>query len=51
MLTAIYAVQNAVDGAEHDLWAVNTDRSYHEEIRVQPGETRQVEKPVDILEA
>lgn len=52
MLTAIYAVENAVDGAKHDLWAVNTDRSYHEEIRVTPdGEAEGVERPVDVLEA
>lgn len=51
MLTAIYAVQNAVDGAQHNLWEVNTDRSYHEEIRVTSNEVKTVEKPVDILEA
>jgi len=30
MLTAMLAVEN-MDGAQHDLWAVNTERSYHEE--------------------
>jgi len=38
MLTALRAVENACDGAEHDLWAVNADGEYHEEARtsVQP---------------
>jgi len=31
MLTALRAVDNACDGAEHDLWAVNSDGAYHEE--------------------
>jgi protoporphyrinogen oxidase len=31
MLTALRAVENAVDGAAHDLWAVNADSVYHEE--------------------
>lgn len=33
MLTAILAVRNIM-GASHDLWEVNTERSYHEEVRV-----------------
>ena len=33
MLTAMLAVQNLLDGAEHDLWSVNTDAEYHEEGR------------------
>ena len=31
MLTAMYAAQNIL-GAEHDLWSVNVERSYHEEF-------------------
>jgi protoporphyrinogen oxidase len=31
MLTAMRAVENALDGAAHDLWAVNADSVYHEE--------------------
>jgi protoporphyrinogen oxidase len=31
MLTAMRAVENLVDGAAHDVWAVNTDDEYHEE--------------------
>ncbi len=33
MLTAMLAVRNLV-GEQHDLWNVNTERSYHEEIRI-----------------
>ena len=31
MLTAMLAVENIVDDAGHDLWAVNVDEEYHEE--------------------
>lgn len=35
MLTAMLAVKNILgDEARHDLWSVNTERSYHEEIRL-----------------
>jgi protoporphyrinogen oxidase len=34
MLTAMLAVENIVLGQKHDLWSVNTERSYHEEIRI-----------------
>lgn len=30
MLTALRAVENLCDGAEHDVWAVNADSVYHE---------------------
>ena len=33
MLTAMLAVRNLL-GEHHDLWNVNTERSYHEEIRI-----------------
>jgi protoporphyrinogen oxidase len=36
MLTAMMAVWN-MQGARHDIWAVNTDFEYHEEQRVEPG--------------
>ena len=35
MLTAMMAVWN-MQGASHDIWAVNTDFEYHEEQRVEP---------------
>jgi protoporphyrinogen oxidase len=34
MLTAMMAVENMRGAASHDIWAVNTDFDYHEEIRV-----------------
>jgi protoporphyrinogen oxidase len=33
MLTGMLAVRNAVLGQRHDLWSVNTEPEYHEEIR------------------
>ena len=33
MLTAMLAVRNLL-GEQHDVWTVNTERSYHEEIRL-----------------
>ncbi|MDH4131701.1 MAG: NAD(P)/FAD-dependent oxidoreductase [Gemmatimonadota bacterium] len=34
MLTAMFAIQN-MQGAHHDLWAVNTDYEYHEEQKLE----------------
>jgi protoporphyrinogen oxidase len=36
MLTAMLAVKNIL-GEQHDIWSVNTERSYHEEIRIPDG--------------
>jgi protoporphyrinogen oxidase len=33
MLTAMLAVENILDVADHDLWGVNVDDEYHEESR------------------
>jgi protoporphyrinogen oxidase len=33
MLTGMLAVRNLLDGETNDLWSVNTDQEYHEEIR------------------
>ncbi|MBI3769757.1 MAG: NAD(P)/FAD-dependent oxidoreductase [Deltaproteobacteria bacterium] len=33
MLTGILAVRNLVDDERNDLWSVNTDQEYHEEVR------------------
>ena len=41
MLTAMMAVQN-MNGAEYDIWAVNTDFEYHEEQRVETREREPV---------
>ena len=50
MLTAILAVRNMVAGEQNDVWEVNTDRSYHEEVHL-PEDEETAEHPVDILEA
>jgi len=34
MWTAILATLNLLDGAEHDVWAVNTEAEYHEEGKI-----------------
>ena len=36
MLTAMLAVEN-IQGASHDLWSVNADEDYHEEIANKPS--------------
>lgn len=33
MFTAMLTVEN-LQGASHDVWSVNTDFDYHEEVRV-----------------
>jgi len=37
MLTAVYAVENLIDGTDHDVWAVNVDEDYHEEDQSRSG--------------
>jgi protoporphyrinogen oxidase len=37
MLTALRAVENLVQGAGHDVWSVNADAVYHEEVRGAPN--------------
>ena len=38
MLTGMLAVRNLALGQQNDLWSVNTDQEYHEEIREQVTE-------------
>lgn len=33
MLTGMYAVRNMLNGEVHDLWGINAEQDYHEEIR------------------
>ena len=42
MLTGILAVRNFVLGEQNDLWSVNTDQEYHEEIRVEEESAREI---------
>jgi protoporphyrinogen oxidase len=44
MLTAMLAVENIL-GARHDLWSVNVDREYHEEVRPAGREYRVTPAP------
>jgi protoporphyrinogen oxidase len=37
MLTGMYAVRNMMLGAGYDLWTVNADKEYHEEVRQPNG--------------
>jgi protoporphyrinogen oxidase len=46
MLTGILAVRNLVLGERNDLWSVNTDQEYHEEIQVEEEGTREI---VDVV--
>lgn len=43
MLTAMLAVKNIM-GEQHDIWSVNTERSYHEEIQI-PAPSQNGAKP------
>jgi protoporphyrinogen oxidase len=45
MLTAIRAVENLVDGAGHDVWAVNAEGAYHEEHGPDEQPYRSVPEP------
>ncbi|RMH70411.1 MAG: NAD(P)/FAD-dependent oxidoreductase [Actinomyces sp.] len=38
MYTAMLTVENIVEGTAHDVWAVNVEADYHEELRHPPGE-------------
>ena len=53
MLTAMRAVDNIVDGTEHDIWAVNAESAYHEEESqqdqqpyIKPPETEAQKAPL-----
>jgi protoporphyrinogen oxidase len=50
MLTGILAARNVLGDGAHNVWEVNTDRSYHEEVQMQAGKLSR-EKPVDVLDA
>jgi protoporphyrinogen oxidase len=39
MMTGMLAVRNAVDGERNDIWSVNTDPAYHEEITATDAHT------------
>ena len=37
MLTAVYAARNIADGGSYELWSVNVEEEYHEEVRSSEG--------------
>jgi protoporphyrinogen oxidase len=53
MLSAMRAVDNLVDGAEHDIWEVNAESAYHEEEKqdeqqpyIEAPETESMKEPL-----
>ncbi len=47
MLTGMYAARNAVSGESNDLWAVNTEAEYHEQVSAERGRNlRRVEAQI-----
>lgn len=38
MLTGMLAVKNLMDGENHDLWSVNAEQEYHEELEIDESE-------------
>jgi protoporphyrinogen oxidase len=54
MLTGMYAVRTLLHGERHDLWKVNADKEYHEEVREPSAdagvdEDREVEEAVELI--
>lgn len=47
MLTGMLAVSNVM-GEEHDLWEVNTERSYHEEFMTKPSPAKRQAPKISI---
>ena len=47
MLTGMLAVRNLVLGERNDLWQVNTDKEYHEEVRVVANTIRRSFQKMD----
>jgi protoporphyrinogen oxidase len=43
MLTAMLSAENIL-GANHDLWAINVEQEYHEEMILEPGEEAALDK-------
>ena len=46
MLTGMLAVSNILEGTDHDLWNVNADQEYHEEVEVQDNGDVLVEEAI-----
>jgi protoporphyrinogen oxidase len=48
MLTGLLAVRNLLDGEDHDLWSVNADQEYHEEVRVDEADQELWQRPAPV---
>jgi protoporphyrinogen oxidase len=46
MLTGMLSVRNMMLGQRNDLWSVNTDQEYHEEVRPEGQETHDLEEVI-----
>jgi protoporphyrinogen oxidase len=46
MYTAMLTVENIVDGTDHDIWAVNVEDEYHEELATVGGRGTGRDAPV-----
>lgn len=44
MLTGLYAVRGLLFGEQHDLWSVNADKSYHEQVSEQEQKEQEQEE-------
>jgi protoporphyrinogen oxidase len=50
MVTAMLTVENILDGAGHDVWAVNVEADYHEEAAVADADGPGTGRPADQTE-
>ena len=52
MLTGMYAVRDLLHGEKYDLWSVNADKEYHEEVKAgQAPVADKVKAPAEVSEA
>ena len=48
MLTAMLSAENIL-GASHDLWTVNVEQEYHEEMKIEPSEDAALDKILPVV--
>jgi len=48
MLTAMLSAENIL-GASHDLWTVNVEQEYHEEMKIEPSEDAVLDKILPVV--
>jgi protoporphyrinogen oxidase len=51
MLTGMYAVRSLLHGEQHDLWKVNADKEYHEEVKEPRPAAAENEEELEVQEA